>query len=47
MIKNIMNSIGRSNLANREKWLEEILRKIPKGLTILDAGAGELRYKKF
>ena len=42
-----MNSIGRSNLANREKWLEEILRKIPKGLTILDAGAGELRYKKF
>ena len=42
-----MNSIGRSNLANREKWLEEILRKIPKGLTILDAGASELRYKKF
>lgn len=35
------------NLDNREKWLEKVLKKIPKGSKILDAGAGELQYKKF
>lgn len=31
----------------RERWLEHILQKIPSGYRILDAGAGELKYKKF
>lgn len=31
----------------RDKWVEEKLRKIPDGKTILDAGAGEQPYKKF
>ncbi|MFZ5570634.1 MAG: class I SAM-dependent methyltransferase [Thermodesulfobacteriota bacterium] len=35
------------NQENREKWLEQTLKKIPAGLRILDAGAGELKYKKF
>lgn len=38
---------GKSNLSNREKWLEKTLKKIPEGKKILDAGAGELKYKKF
>ncbi len=38
---------GKRNLVNREAWLEQILAKIPAGSRILDAGAGELRYKDF
>ena len=35
------------NLENREKWLEQTISKIPSGYRILDAGAGELKYKIF
>jgi len=41
------STIGTHNLSTREKWLEETLLKIPGGYSILDAGAGELQYKKF
>ena len=39
--------VGEFNQENREKWLELTLKKIPRGKKILDAGAGELQYKKF
>lgn len=39
--------IGGNNLSNREEWLERTLASIPAGSKILDAGAGELQYKKF
>lgn len=39
--------VGTMNLINREQWLEQTLKKIPSGSRILDAGAGELKYKKF
>lgn len=42
-----MNTIGKRNKENREEWLEATLKKIPAGLKILDAGAGELKYKKY
>lgn len=42
-----MISVGTSNESNRVRWIEETLRKIPAGLTILDAGAGESQFKKF
>lgn len=32
---------------NRDIWLKSALEKVPAGSRILDAGAGELRYKKF
>lgn len=38
---------GRSNLADRDRWLQETLSLLPKGSSILDAGAGELQYKRF
>ena len=38
---------GLNNQINREIWLENILKSIPSGQCILDAGAGELQYKKF
>lgn len=38
---------GLMNQAGREKWLETTLKKIPKESKILDAGAGELQYKKY
>lgn len=41
------NLTGASNLATRERWLEAALATIPPGHRILDAGAGELKYKKF
>lgn len=39
-------TVGTTNLVAREDWLEKTLSKIPKGQRILDAGAGELQYKK-
>lgn len=39
--------VGLGNDSNRVKWIEEELNKIPKGARILDAGAGELRFKKY
>jgi SAM-dependent methyltransferase len=33
------------NDENRQVWLEKTLSNIPKGLRILDAGAGELRHR--
>ena len=38
---------GTNNEANRLRWLEAALKKIPAGSRILDAGAGELDKKKF
>jgi ubiquinone/menaquinone biosynthesis C-methylase UbiE len=36
---------GTKNLVTREMWLESTLSNIPHGSRILDAGAGELKYK--
>ena len=38
-------SVGTTNKKMRDDWLERTLKKIPYGSRILDAGAGELRYK--
>ncbi len=38
---------GGYNDKNREKWVAQKLAQVPAGYRILDAGAGELRYKKF
>jgi ubiquinone/menaquinone biosynthesis C-methylase UbiE len=38
---------GTTNESTRVKWIEETLKKIPEGLTILDAGAGECPFKKY
>lgn len=40
-------TIGINHVENRERWVEEKLKKIPVGKRILDAGAGELQFKKF
>lgn len=40
-------SIGTTNRTVREEWLEATLKKVQKNKRILDAGAGELQYKKF
>lgn len=42
-----MFKVGTTNEAVRVKWIGETLKKIPEGLTILDAGAGESQFKKF
>ncbi|PIS22422.1 SAM-dependent methyltransferase, partial [candidate division WWE3 bacterium CG08_land_8_20_14_0_20_41_10] len=36
-----------SNLANRDEWVIQELGKLPNGSTLLDAGAGECRYKPY
>ena len=41
------NETGIGNQKNRETWLQKTLNNIPAGKKILDAGAGELQYKKF
>lgn len=40
-------SVGNINQKTREEWLEKTLKSLPDGTKILDAGAGELAYKKF
>lgn len=39
--------IGTNNEAKRSSWIEKALLTIPAGARILDAGAGELKYKKY
>lgn len=41
------NTVGTTNLSVREAWLEKTLASIPAGHRMLDAGAGELQYKRF
>jgi len=41
-----MFEVGTTNESTRTKWIEDTLKKIPEGLTILDAGAGECPFKK-
>lgn len=38
---------GRLNQINRDKWLKAKLDELTPGLKVLDAGAGQLKYKKF
>ncbi len=42
-----MTTVGTRNQFNREVWLEKTLKQIPAGSRILDAGAGEQKYKRF
>lgn len=42
-----MFTVGTTNESTRVKWIGKTLKKIPEGLTILDAGAGESQFKKF
>jgi ubiquinone/menaquinone biosynthesis C-methylase UbiE len=39
--------VGAKNKATREAWIEKTLVSLSPGLRILDAGAGEQKYKKF
>jgi len=45
--KILLGNFGTKNEFNRNEWLEKTLLNIPKGQSILDAGAGELKYKNF
>ncbi|HIJ96097.1 MAG TPA: methyltransferase domain-containing protein [Desulfuromonadales bacterium] len=46
--KDVMNiKIGTNNESTRRLWLEQTLQQIPQGARILDAGAGELQFKRF
>jgi ubiquinone/menaquinone biosynthesis C-methylase UbiE len=46
-ISKLYNFCGLKNVSARERWLKKTLKEIPSGQGILDAGAGELKYKKF
>lgn len=43
----MLTNVGTTNEAVRETWLETVLKQVPAGSKILDAGAGELKYKSF
>lgn len=42
-----MFKVGTTNESSRVSWIEQTVKKIPAGLTLLDAGAGESQFKKF
>jgi len=39
--------VGKLNEKTRVEWLEKVLKNIPSGNSILDAGAGEQQFKKW
>jgi len=39
--------VGTYNESTRQLWLEQTLKQVPEGSRILDAGAGELQFKRF
>ena len=41
-----MTRVGTANDAVRERWLQQRLAELPAGARLLDAGAGEQRFKK-
>ncbi len=43
----LSTTVGLTNGPTREAWIEKNLRSLKAGAKILDAGAGELKYKKF
>lgn len=43
----LTGEVGKGNSEYRENWLKNVLSEIPDGSIILDAGAGESRYKVF
>jgi ubiquinone/menaquinone biosynthesis C-methylase UbiE len=43
----LIPAVGRNNEGFREKWLEEMLLKVPNSSRILDAGAGTQKYRKY
>ena len=38
---------GKNNQQKRDLWIEKTLKSIPAGSRVLDAGAGELKYRKY
>ena len=38
---------GTTNESERDAWIKKTLENIPEGLILLDAGAGESKYKKY
>lgn len=42
-----INDVGTKNEQTRFEWVTSTLKKIPAGSRILDAGAGQLRYKPY
>lgn len=46
-ILKLLPQIGTGTDDVRANWVIQELKKLPKGLKILDAGAGELRFKKY
>src|SRR6185437_489536 len=47
LIEGGYNTAGMTNEAGRAVWLQAALRKIPAGGRILDAGAGEQKFKNY
>jgi len=40
-------SVGTLNAVTRDRWIAKVLTELPAGTRLLDAGAGEMQYKKF
>ncbi|MFN9856376.1 MAG: hypothetical protein ACK55T_11365, partial [Bacteroidota bacterium] len=47
VLKLLTTGIGTDNDEVRSKWVIHQLQSLPKGIKLLAAGAGELRFKKY
>jgi hypothetical protein len=44
--KPLLTKCGTKNQKNRDHWVKNNLSRIKSGLRVLDAGAGQMRYKE-
>lgn len=44
-LRTITSDVGSDNSSKRDEWVQQQLREIPSGKRLLDAGAGECKYK--
>lgn len=46
-VRGVQLPVGTANASTRDAWVEAELEALPRGTRLLDAGAGEMQYKKF
>ena len=46
-LRGFVTNVGTRNDAEREEWVKSTLSRLPAGIRLLDAGAGQQRYRRY
>ncbi len=47
VFRKLATNVGTRNDSTRDKWVKDALLRLPKGFRLLDAGAGQSRYREY